>query len=245
MNYKLILVAFCIINLINEAHAQIKNGPNKNRSTSYCPPGLYGVLFHLLIDCKDLASYDQKVQDFIKEGKFILTDDLIKEILKIGSQKFGRSSLSKLLLRALKHGCKTIVELYIKINYLDIKDHNGYTPLLLACAEEKYNIAKWLVEEANVNINETTTDEKLTPLMIAIYRYNKRLIKLLINNGANLDLQDDKGDTALIIAAKCNYKDIVIKLINAGANQSIENNNGQTAGSIATINHIERDLHIR
>lgn len=224
---------------MQEIHAQLKNRPNSSKKTNVGITDIHEFSAQFITDCKNLNSYNKKIKNFIQEDKLLVTPDLIKDLLKNGSQKFAKNSLSKLLIKALKHDCKAIVELYIKINYLDIKDHNGYTPLLLACAEQEHAVAKWLIEAANVDIN-AITDEKLTPLMIAIYNNNKKLTNTLIKNGANLNLQDDIGDTALIIAAKCNYKDILIKLIKAGADQSIKNHSGHTAANISIINHIKK-----
>ena len=58
---------------------------------------------------------------------------------------------------------------------------------------------------------------------------NKEAAKLLIENGADLGLQTEKGETALMYAIKRGFTDIAKKLIDKGANLDLEDNDGITA----------------
>jgi len=51
---------------------------------------------------------------------------------------------------------------------------------------------------------------------------NLEKVKKLIKAGANLDLQDDDGNTALIWASYSNYIEIVKELIKAGADWNLK-----------------------
>ncbi len=62
-----------------------------------------------------------------------------------------------------------------------------------------------------------------------------KLVKSLIDAGANVDLQDRDGNTALIWAAYSGYKDIVIMLVEAGANINHKNKKNDTALMFAHI----------
>ena len=59
--------------------------------------------------------------------------------------------------------------------------------------------------------------------------FNIEIVKLLLNAGADIDKQDNHGDTALIYAAIKNNIEIVKLLLNSGADIDKQNNNGDTA----------------
>ena len=54
------------------------------------------------------------------------------------------------------------------------------------------------------------------------------IAKLLIKKGANLDIKDNKGNTALMIAILLKNYEIIKLLIDRGADLSIRNNQGNT-----------------
>jgi len=58
---------------------------------------------------------------------------------------------------------------------------------------------------------------------------NQKIIELLINKGADLNLQDNNKDTALLISLKNGYKHIAELLINKGADLNLQDNNKDTA----------------
>ena len=60
-------------------------------------------------------------------------------------------------------------------------------------------------------------------------------VKLLIENGANIEVKDNKGDTALILASYCRRLEIIKYLVEKGANINATNDNGRTALMWASI----------
>ncbi|MDG1436626.1 MAG: ankyrin repeat domain-containing protein [Rickettsiaceae bacterium] len=84
-----------------------------------------------------------------------------------------------------------------------------------------------LTQGANVNI--TVGEHKDTLLMLAVDTYKNdyhksSLIKILIDQGIEINTQNSNGDTALIIAAKICCGKAVKELIDGGADHSIVNN---------------------
>src|SRR5690606_9252951 len=65
-----------------------------------------------------------------------------------------------------------------------------------------------------------------TALMWASHRGHKNIVKLLIKNNANIDIQNDVGDTALIGTLCHGHIKIVKLLIVNNANINIQTNNG-------------------
>ena len=62
-----------------------------------------------------------------------------------------------------------------------------------------------------------------------VFYNNDEIVKLLLNAGADIDKQNNNGNTALILASLDNYVEIVELLLNAGADIDKQNNKGNTA----------------
>ncbi|PHS69055.1 MAG: hypothetical protein COB23_08050 [Methylophaga sp.] len=58
-------------------------------------------------------------------------------------------------------------------------------------------------------------------------------ITLLIDAGANVDLQDDRGRTALMMAAHAGYIEVVTQLLSHGSKTSLMDNDGKSAYDLA------------
>src|SRR5262249_14591829 len=66
-------------------------------------------------------------------------------------------------------------------------------------------------------------------LFYAIEKGNTDAVSLLVDIGANLNLQSDDGDTPLMYATECRQATIAKALIDHGADIELRNNRGQTA----------------
>jgi ankyrin repeat protein len=76
------------------------------------------------------------------------------------------------------------------------------------------------------DINTTGGRYNMTPLILAAWRGNTSLVRLLIKRGANVNAQDIGGRTALMYASN---KVMVKALLDAGADKTIRSNDGKTA----------------
>ena len=65
------------------------------------------------------------------------------------------------------------------------------------------------------------------------------IVILLLAAGANVDKQDDNGNTPLIWAASNGKIEVVKELLKAGANKKLKRNNGQTAYDMARKEEIK------
>jgi ankyrin repeat protein len=76
-----------------------------------------------------------------------------------------------------------------------------------------------------VNIPDYSTDEEHTEQLVYrrslrwIYRYRKKIVKILIEAGADVNARDNEGRTALKIAADKGHTDLVQLLKAAGAKE--------------------------
>lgn len=122
--------------------------------------------------------------------------------------------------------------------------HDGaWFPLVVACVHGKNPLIVKLLLDAQADIEKTFNGE--TSLMMAT---DSPIVKLLIQMKADLDRQNDDGDTALHQTLKYDDKSNGEKgllLLDAGASVNILNNEGQTALLIAQqaeFGHYNREL---
>ncbi|MDR0442759.1 MAG: ankyrin repeat domain-containing protein [Treponema sp.] len=118
---------------------------------------------------------------------------------------------------------------------------NGAYPngeiLLLTMEKQRFDLAKQFIE-AGVDVNYQYPLSKnyadgMTPLLYASKWGNFEIIKLLVERGANVNLQSVNGDTALSIARKNNDNAICNYLIERGAAEPVNNNTQSQRTGIA------------
>ena len=81
-------------------------------------------------------------------------------------------------------------------------------------------VSKFLEKKANPDIPEYKNN--LVPIIAAAQNGYLEIVKLLIENGANVDSQTELGYTALELAASNGHLEVVDLLIQKGANLSLE-----------------------
>ncbi len=144
---------------------------------------------------------------------------------------------------------------------LELKDLNGYTPLMHAVKQQNTELVKLLAEYgANVDTSDGLEDTPLvwassmkneaivkvllehgadpdkgnfSPLMWAAYYGNLRLVKMFLESRANLNSRTNEGWTALMWAAERGNLQVIWELLKRGASVNMQNNNGQTALMLA------------
>lgn len=112
-------------------------------------------------------------------------------------------------------------------------DGNGKTPLMVAAKSGNSKIVQYLISAgADVNAAQTGGNNEVgkTPLHNAvIHKNNVGVIRMLIDNGANLNATDENGKTALMGAAFFGGLDAVKLLVESGADTQLKSNSGKTA----------------
>ena len=154
--------------------------------------------------------------------------------------------LFKDVLHGRVHSVKEWIDAGVDVN---VKDENGYTPLIYATAEKmirgasyfgggglRDDIVKALID-AGANVNVRYEYEE-TPLILAAQadQNEVNIVRELLSAGADVNAQDKFGVTALIYATIGKHVDIVRKLLVAGADVNMRDNKGRTALMYATKN---------
>jgi ankyrin repeat protein len=101
---------------------------------------------------------------------------------------------------------------------VNITTHIGESPLHLACNYEDVSIIEILLtikpnNRFKINLNIVDNEFQITPLMYVVTLNNKDIVKILLSNGANTDIQDALGNTALHLAINENNVEIANLLI--------------------------------
>lgn len=78
--------------------------------------------------------------------------------------------------------------------------------------------------------------------MCASYKGHLETIKVLFQNGANVNIQHSSGNTALMFASNNGHFEIIKFLVEHGANVNTQNNNGWTALDFAKTTEIRAFL---
>lgn len=122
---------------------------------------------------------------------------------------------------------------------VNAQDSFGWTSLHIAVYYDCKDITKLLISRG-ANVNYINGNTNITALNLAINQCSTDMVKLLLDNGASVYSQDNKGDTPLHMAAFFGHKDVVELLINKGAIINISNRQGYTPiGFAVEENHEE------
>ncbi|XP_052391524.1 NF-kappa-B inhibitor epsilon [Carassius gibelio] len=121
---------------------------------------------------------------------------------------------------------------------LELQDQDGNTPLHVACEQGFWDCANEMIHNASPSklscVLEAQNWRGLTCLHVATLRKHHRLMRLLLKNGVDLNLQEGtSGKTALHVAVELHDAPAVNMLLNKGANVDAAMFNGCTALHLA------------
>lgn len=116
---------------------------------------------------------------------------------------------------------------------LNLHSKDGFTPLGFAAFFNRAQIAEYLVNEgADVNI-ASNNDFKVAPLHSAVAAKSLVITQLLLEHGADPNVQQQNDVTPLHAAAHNNSIDIVKALLAAGAKKDLRTKDGKNARDFA------------
>ena len=115
----------------------------------------------------------------------------------------------------------------------------GLTPLMLAIKKRYYDIIELLLKHVDLN---ATDRHGRTALHIACHEGDAKIIKMLVDAGANVNATDDNGNTPLHmmpdrLTSKSWHEESVAILLNAGADVDKMSNNHTTPIHIAFMHN--------
>lgn len=186
-------------------------------------PGLYkNECFH----------WNQKYRKFlvnIINNPNIDIDTALKDVVNFHNSFDGNSKqkvLNGFLSSAVYDRDIALIKLALKLGGDVNAQLNEGTILEHSVFYNKEEIIRTLFDSA-FDVNYQSFDYGNTPLMLAL-KY-KDIAQKLLDKGANVNLQDDRGETALMKAANQINKEVVQMLINAQADVNVKDAEGNTA----------------
>ena len=130
-------------------------------------------------------------------------------ILQLNEKDYNMRNKGEYLIE----NCKTLVDIYIGLSFLILEGN------------EKFFITKVTELNDTIDINFPIFEGN-TLLIISTREGNKNITKFLCQSGCELNIQNDKGNTALHYAIGNLFFDIVDILISFGASEDIINKSG-------------------
>jgi ankyrin repeat protein len=104
--------------------------------------------------------------------------------------------------------------------------------MIQAVKDGRENVIRALLD-VGITANARDPRAGLAALHLAVQRSHVNIVKMLLENGADPNLQSSRGETALHFAARQSREDAVRLLLNAKVNITIQNERGETAMDIA------------
>lgn len=130
------------------------------------------------------------------------------------------------------------VRLLIKQNYeaIDIESKSGDTPLGHACKRDEFFAFAAVLIENGADIRFAAKPSGNTPLHIAATYESKKIVQLLLDNGADMEAENSSGETPLHLAASQGSLSSLELLLRRGALINAQDKKGYTAIGLAAIN---------
>ena len=167
-----------------------------------------------------------------QHGNVKKIDALIAKGVNVnGKGRYGETPLYAAFQVRNKKGFKALLEHGANPNFID---DNGQTLMNdIAGYSSTYFMKLALKHGGDPNLVAPRSGE--TPLFFAVAPDGKQNIPLLLRAGANLDLQDKDGYTALMMAATYNQYDAAYELLEAGADYKLKNKWGKDLRSVVDV----------
>ena len=120
-------------------------------------------------------------------------------------------------------------------------NQEGYSPLILASYKGNNEVAFFLIKKVK-DINGSSSMG--TPLMAAVVKGNKDIVKALLRHNANPNISDPSGTTALMYATIFKQYEIVEMILSAAAQRDLKDIRGKSAVDYAEISNDEKLIQI-
>lgn len=104
----------------------------------------------------------------------------------------------------------------------------GFDALMFSVNSGKKDVVEYLFSK-NIKNNVLNDVSGFYPIHYASYRCKPQMVDVLIKNGADINVLNDKGQTPLIVASRAKCYPAVVTLTEAGAHFEIADKSGKTA----------------
>lgn len=196
-----------------------KNETTKNKCNEDLQNGIMRSDLELMKKAIANGANVNQVEENTKESplfKAITTKiEIIDMLVKAGADVNARNKYDETVLhKACEYeDVELIMYLLGKEADVNVVDDQGKTPLLVALygyipdEEERLDIVRKFIEKgANVNVKDTI--DKNTPLHLACDKGDNEIVKILVENKADIKVKNGNGETPYDVAKIRGYKNI-------------------------------------
>src|SRR5208282_4829942 len=157
-----------------------------------------------------------------KNGRIDVVNKLLEQKLNLNLQdKQGETALEL----AAANNQADIVKLLLKKNAdPNIQDQSGWSALMKAVYQGNTACVETLAVQSRQEVNRA--------LLVAALTGHKDVVKVLLDNGAEVDTRADDGRTPLMLAAAKGDADLVAALLAVGAEPTLVDKSGATAAAV-------------
>ncbi|GAB6018955.1 Ankyrin repeat and death domain-containing protein 1A [Chamberlinius hualienensis] len=223
----------------------IKAGADIHATTKHNRGILHCAVEHNQMDvlqyiCESLENFDLDCLDknnqtalhiAIEQGLSKAADMLIQNGCQLTIQdKYNQTPLHLAVKQGKQEMVEKLLKLIVDVNDIDV---DGNTALHLAVERGDVVIAALLLNH-KADINKIVTKKAWTPLHYASHLGHTGVTQLLLEYGAQVEAQDQNGNSPLHLAVACNHEDSVKLLISKHAPINSTNNRKQTPLHIAS-----------
>lgn len=237
---------------INQVKNTDLNGQNvfENRSGTACPKRrmsmnnvrLYPILFFLVwlpVGCavtgiqsvstdysESYSDPDAYFLEAVRNNNIITVMRFVEEqFVHVDTEDSYRWTA---LMYAVQHNQAGMAEyLLLKGANPNHRGYQGRTALSIALNHD-YTVMTDLLLAYDVDLS-LRYDNNFSPLLMAAYLGNSRLVGKMAGKGADLNSQNDEGTTALMMAVRDHHLSLLAALLSLGANPNIRDNKGRTS----------------
>ncbi|CAH3156860.1 unnamed protein product, partial [Porites lobata] len=153
---------------------------------------------HCDVNCQDLAG-DTPLHDAISKEKNAIVNLILRsERLEISVfNGRGFNPLHQACMKGNLHAVQKIIDKYPGL--IEIPKEDGFTALHLAAFNNHLDIARCLLLSGHCDIN-LRNNKRQTALALAVSEAYTAMIELLVEHGADVNADDEDGDTPLHLA---------------------------------------------